>query len=103
MWLGFSLHFWQYVFVWSTIAAAVLGGLGVSAAFISAVVGYKVSDLVVDETNVRITEAQAELGKANERIAGLNAEASRLSKEAELARSQIAAANERSALLERST
>lgn len=81
MW-GFSLQFWQSVFFWATVVAAVSGGIGISAAFVSAMVGYQISDIVQADADERIAEAtargeeaRAEAGKAHERAAALEKEA----------------------------
>jgi hypothetical protein len=57
MWFGWSLSVWEGVFFWVTASAAVLGGLGLAAAFSSAIIGYKISDVVTRESNERIAEA----------------------------------------------
>lgn len=46
---------------WVTIAAAVAGGISVSAALISALVGYKISDLVQSDADRRIAEAEKKI------------------------------------------
>jgi hypothetical protein len=57
MWLGFPLSFWQSIFFWATSIAAVAGAISISSAFISAVVGYQISDIVQSDANQRIAEA----------------------------------------------
>ncbi len=59
MW-GYSIPFWEAVFRWSTIAAFVLGGLGVTAAFISTWVGAKLGDISQNEFNLKLAEANAQ-------------------------------------------
>jgi hypothetical protein len=85
MWLGYSLSFWQPVFFCATIIAAVAGGISIASAFIPAIVGYQISDIVQSEANQRIAElntrgeeARAEAAKANERAAEANLELARL-------------------------
>jgi hypothetical protein len=71
---------WSFIAVladnifWSTGVAAIFGAIGIGAAFISAIVGYGISDFVQAESNTRIAEADArgkeageEAAKANER------------------------------------
>lgn len=63
---GYSLSFWETTFRWATGIAAVAGGIGVTAAFISAIVGYQVTDRVIKESDKKIAEAntRAEEAKA---------------------------------------
>jgi hypothetical protein len=76
MWLGYSLSFWQSVFFCATITTAVAGGISITSAFISAIVGYQISDISQSEADQRIAdanargeEARAEAAQANERAA----------------------------------
>jgi hypothetical protein len=92
MW-GYSLPFWESVFRWSATIAFVFGGIGVTAAFVSAIVGYQVTDRVVKESDKKIAEANAR----SEEAKAISVEAS--AKIAE-AHTQAAKANERSASLE---
>jgi hypothetical protein len=74
MWWGLSLEFWQGVFFWATILAAVAGGLSIASAFVSAVVGYQITDFVQRQADEKIADAKArgdeagaEAAKASER------------------------------------
>jgi hypothetical protein len=58
MWLGFSLQFWQTTFLVVTVLAMLAGGVSVVSAGLSAFIGYKVSDLVQADANMRIGEAE---------------------------------------------
>jgi hypothetical protein len=73
---GLPIPFWETVFRWSTIAAFVLGGFAATCAFVSAWVGYELSDVMQKAANVEILdararsdEARAEAAKANEGMA----------------------------------
>jgi hypothetical protein len=83
MW-GLSIPFWESVFRWATISAFVLGGFTATAAFISAWVGYELTDIVQKDADRRIAEAKADLGVAQADI--------------EKSKVEIAHANERVAL-----
>lgn len=79
---GYSLPFWESVFRWATGIAAIAGGIGVTAAFISAIVGYQITDRVakesdkkISEANARAEEAKATSAQANERAAQAEARA----------------------------
>jgi hypothetical protein len=72
---SFLNPFWASVFKWSTISAAVFGGIGVVSAFVSAWVGYQISDATQKDANLRIEEARGDAAKANEKAAGLQKEA----------------------------
>jgi hypothetical protein len=74
MW-GLSIPFWETVFKAATIAALVLGGLGISAAFISAWVGYELTDIVQKDADRRIAEADARSKEAQARSDEANAHA----------------------------
>ncbi len=82
MWFGWSLTAWESVFFWVTSAAAVLGGIGLMAAFSSAIIGYKISDVVTRDANIRINEARAVASTAEKRAAEANqkAESERLAR-----------------------
>ena len=71
MW-GMPLVFWESVFFWATITAAVAGGISVTAAFISAIVGYQVTDLVQREANERISKTNERAANAELRAAEAN-------------------------------
>lgn len=90
MWWGFSLQFWQAVIVWGTIISAVSGGISIAAALISALVGYRVSDIAQSDADKRIAEAAFRGEEAR-------AEAARANSEVAKANLSIAAANARAA------
>ena len=75
--LGFSLEFWESVFFWSTGIAAGAGAVGVAAAFIAGMVGYQVTDRLVKESNVKISEANARAEEAKAIAAKANLELAR--------------------------
>ena len=64
MW-GFSIQFWEDVFKWSTLGAFVFGGIGVISAFISAWVGYHITDTAQRDADRKIAEAHAQVAKAH--------------------------------------
>jgi hypothetical protein len=63
MW-SFTDPLWEAVFKWATVAAAVFGGIGIAAAFVSAWVGYKITDATQKEADKNIAEARAETERA---------------------------------------
>src|ERR1700730_12742802 len=65
MW-SFTDPFWETVFKWATIIAALSGGVGIAAAFVSAWVGYKINDAVQREADRKIAEAQAQSTQAEQ-------------------------------------
>jgi hypothetical protein len=71
MW-SFTDPFWEAVFKWATIAAAGFGGIGIVAAFVSAWVGYQITDATQKEADRQITAARTEIAKANENAAKAN-------------------------------
>jgi hypothetical protein len=77
MW-GLSIPFWETVFRWATISAFVLGGFTATAAFVSAWVGYELSDIVQKDADRRISEAKMEAARANEASERLRNETARL-------------------------
>jgi hypothetical protein len=85
MW-SFTDPFWETVFRWATIGAAVFGSIGIAAAFVSAWVGYQITDATQQEANQRIAEARAETANANAEIARANERTAQLAAEAEQAR-----------------
>lgn len=98
MW-GFSLQFWQVVFFWATVTAAVAGGISITAAFVSAMVGYQITDLVqadadkrISEASARGDEARAEAAKANEAVAKAHERTTILENETALANERAAKA-----------
>ena len=71
----FSDPFWETVFKISTISALVLGGLGVASAFVSAWVGYEVTDATQREASKSIAEANARSAEAKLETERLRAQA----------------------------
>ena len=59
MW-GWIPQFGHTVFFWSTLVAAVCGGIGIGAAFISAMVGYELSEWSSQDANERIKKARSD-------------------------------------------
>ena len=98
MWLGFPLSFWQSIFFWATSTAAIAGATSVASAFISAVVGYQISDIVQSDADQRIAEAAARGNEAqveaechaHERAAILEKEAADAKLEQEKLKAQLA-------------
>lgn len=92
---GLSLPFLQSIFFWATITAAIAGGISITAAFISAMVGYQVSDLVQADANRRIVDAATagETAKADAEKA--RAEIAEAAKQTELAKAGAAEANQK--------
>lgn len=105
MW-GWIPQYGHTVFFWSTLVAAVFGGVGIGATFISAMVAYELSEWASRDANERISntesaakrdietaraEADAKIGVAREEA----------KTEAEKAQVEIARARERTAALER--
>jgi hypothetical protein len=64
MW-GQPIAFWETVFFWAVWTAAIAGGISVTAAAISAVVGYRVTDIIQRESNERIAKAEQTAAEAN--------------------------------------
>lgn len=97
MW-GFPLEVWEKVFLWVTGAALVFGGLGVTAAFFSALLGYKISDAVQWNAEIKIEEVKLESAqnnaKSNEKIAALNMESEKSREGIAQANAEVAKANE---------
>ena len=89
MW-GWSIEFWDVVFRISTITAFLLGGLGVSAAFVSAWVGYELSDIVQQDANKKIAEANARSDEANSRTQQLEKDAAEARLEQERLKASMA-------------
>jgi hypothetical protein len=52
------------VFIVATWIAAVCGGVGIAAAFVSAIVGYQLSEKAVTDSNVKIADAEARTKEA---------------------------------------
>jgi hypothetical protein len=76
--LGFSLPFWQSVFFWATVIAAIASGIGVTAAFVSAMVGYQISDMVQSEADQRIADAHERASALEKEAADARLETERL-------------------------
>lgn len=89
---GFSLPFLQSVFFWATITAAIAGGVSITAAFLSAMVGYQVTDLVQADANKRIADAAAKSDEARAEAAKANAAGEAAKADTEKARAEIAEA-----------
>jgi hypothetical protein len=64
MWFGWPTQIWESIFLWVTIAAAVLSGLGVGAAFFSAIIGYRITDETTRESRIEIAAANARTAEA---------------------------------------
>jgi hypothetical protein len=96
MW-GLSIPFWEAVFKAATIAALILGGFGITAAFISAWVGYELTDVVQKDADKRISEANANAAEAGAEAAKAHAEIANANAQIEEARAAIAEANARAA------
>lgn len=64
MW-GFSLEFWESVFLWATGIAAVAGGVSVLSAFVAGIIGYRTSDVVQKDMAVKLAEANARAAEAH--------------------------------------
>jgi hypothetical protein len=58
---GFSLQTLQSIFFFTTVIAALAGGISVVCALTSAMVGYKISDIVQTEAERRISEAEKKI------------------------------------------
>lgn len=93
MW-GYSIHLWELVFRWATISALVFGGFGITAAFVSAWIGYELTDVVQKDADKRILEASTKGDEAR-------AEAEKAKSEIASAQLEIASAKERAASLEK--
>jgi hypothetical protein len=63
MW-GHSLPFWESIFRWATGIAAIAGGIAVTAAFVSTIVGYQITGRVQQESDKKISEANARTEEA---------------------------------------
>jgi hypothetical protein len=84
MW-SFTEPIWEAVFRWATISALAFGGIGVVSAFVSAWVGYEITDATQKEADKQIAEAKARgdearavAAQATERTAVIEAENVRL-------------------------
>jgi hypothetical protein len=74
MWFGWSLPVWETIFFCVTAAAAVLGAVSLMSAFASAIIGYKISDVVTTDASVKIADANARQKEAEEKIEQLKSE-----------------------------
>jgi hypothetical protein len=63
------------VFIAATWVAAIFGGIGIGAAFVSAIVGYQLTEESLAEANRRIAEANAQAEQARGAAAEANARA----------------------------
>src|ERR1700733_10147285 len=61
------------VFIVATWIAAICGGVGIAAAFVSAIVGYQLSEKAVTDSNVKIAEAEARTKEAELKLEELRA------------------------------
>lgn len=107
MW-GWLSQYGHSVFIVSTIVAAIFGGIGIGAAFISAIVGYQLTEVALGEANERIAvadargeEAKAQVEKAQADIAKANAEIAEARKQTTTLERETADAKERTAFLEK--
>jgi len=64
MW-GFSLEFWESVFLWATGIAAVAGGVSVLSAFVAGIIGYRTADVVQKDMTVKLAQANARAAEAH--------------------------------------
>jgi hypothetical protein len=87
MW-GLSLQFWQSVVLWTNIAALVAGVITGAALFVSAWVSSSIADIIQQDADRRIAEAQTKgeearegAAKANERAAKTEERAAQLERE----------------------
>jgi hypothetical protein len=72
MWFGWPLPVWESIFFWTTAAAALFGGLSITAAFFSAIIGYEISDVVTREADTKIAESNARQKEAELKLAQLD-------------------------------
>ena len=93
MW-GYPLELWESVFFWATGIAAVAGAIAVASVFVAGIIGYKITDVVTHESEIRIGEAEARISEATARAEEAKAGAAAATENA-------ANANERAASLER--
>jgi hypothetical protein len=71
MWFGWSVQAWEAIFFWVTSAAALLGTVSLLAAFSSAIIGYKISDVVTRESSIEIANANARQKEAELKLGQL--------------------------------
>lgn len=55
--------FWDTVFRWATISALAFGGVGVASAFVSAWVGYQITDATQKDADKRLTAAKLDVAR----------------------------------------
>jgi cell division protein FtsL len=72
MWFAWPLTVWEKIFFFVTAAAAVLGAVSLMSAFASAIIGYKISDVVTRDASIKIADANARQKEAEEKIEKLN-------------------------------
>ena len=98
---------WETIFRWATVSALIFGGVGILSAFVSAWIGYEITDATQKEANQKIAEAhalsdlakaevaqaQVEIAKSNERIAILQTNTETAIANAENARAEQARLN----------
>ncbi len=87
------------VFIGATWVAAVFGGIGIGAAFVSAIVGYQLAEESLADANKRIAESQAEAGRANEAAGKAHERAAMLEHDASQAHERIARLNNETEIL----
>jgi methylthioribose-1-phosphate isomerase len=77
MW-SFTDPVWEVVFKWATIAALIFGGIGIVSAFVSAWIGYEITDATQRDAIDKLKRADERIAEARERTAALEVEAARL-------------------------
>jgi hypothetical protein len=92
---GFVSH---SAFIVATWVAAVFGGIGIGAAFISAIIGYQLTEEALSDANTKISAARDEAKAIGDKAAADIATANKVIAEA---RAETAKANERTAGLEK--
>jgi hypothetical protein len=64
---GQSLSFWESVFLVVTYVAAIAGGLSVLCALSSAIIGYRITDVIQRESDEKIVAANERIAKSEQR------------------------------------
>ena len=90
--IDFTSPAWDGVFRISTFAAMVFGALGILAAFVSAWVGYKITDATQKKANLLIAQANADSAKAKADATEANSHLAQANASAETARNDAAQA-----------
>jgi hypothetical protein len=98
MW-GLTLQFWQSVVLWANVVALAGGVLTGAALFVSAWVSSNIADVVQQDADRRITEAQTRGDEARADAAKANQRASEAAERAASLEKETALANERAAEL----